>query len=537
MTSVWYTAVYTFAGFNPVAFHIVNLLFIAANIWLMYSLCRRLTDSREASTLAALLFSYHASFALIFFDTGFVCDVVCFFFYFSAFLFYVRIRSQGRQPGALELAACSALYICALNAKEIAVTLPASLLVYEWLYHGLPLAPRKFVRWLFRGGRVVFVTGVLTTAFVIGRGLGGGSLLNNPAYRPIFTWARFMQTSQHFTRELLFLHETPPAAAVLAVWALLLCLAWLSKSRVLQFAWAFIMFSPIPVAFILPRGAPQYYIPYFGWALYAGAGLTLASRRLLQGAPETAQWTRAIALFSVAMAIMYSLNQRVHWRNLPSVALEGEEIRAITAQLHRLRPSLRHGSRVLFLDDPIEDGYQMMFLMRLSYHDNDLVIDRVRFMAQPPKPQQMAAYDYLFDYHLGRFYTSPQPRPQGPEPAIVYQWGRPCLYHVDWSAVSEKRPAHRGEEIISMVQDLGETQPPIGAGKPFPRFPYVRVAAPVEVRIDGKPSPVTLKIGWPDEVNRYRVDFRIPKEIPAGVRDVEIACKNASGPTTPIEVQ
>src|SRR5260370_387651 len=45
MTCVWFRTVFSFAGFNPVAFHIASLLVLAANIWLTYCVTRRLTGS------------------------------------------------------------------------------------------------------------------------------------------------------------------------------------------------------------------------------------------------------------------------------------------------------------------------------------------------------------------------------------------------------------------------------------------------------------------------------------------------------------
>ena len=96
--SVWYRSIYYFAGFNPAPFHAVILIVVAANLWLTYAVSRRLTDSREVGVLAALLVSYQPSFGLLYFDTGFAYDVICYFFYFSAFLFYLRVRQQAHPP-------------------------------------------------------------------------------------------------------------------------------------------------------------------------------------------------------------------------------------------------------------------------------------------------------------------------------------------------------------------------------------------------------------------------------------------------------
>ena len=59
----------------------------------------------------------------------------------------------------------------------------------------------------------------------------------------------------------------------MAFWGALLLVAALAKSKPLLFSWAFFMITAMPIAFVLPRGASQYYIPIFGCALYAGCGL------------------------------------------------------------------------------------------------------------------------------------------------------------------------------------------------------------------------------------------------------------------------
>jgi len=117
LAEAWYRSTYYFAGFNPQPFKVINLLFLFADIFLTYSVVRRLSHSRATAALAALLISYHGNFVLLYTDTGFIYDVLCFFFYFSALAWYLRIRQQGRYPRWSELAGCAVLYICALDSK------------------------------------------------------------------------------------------------------------------------------------------------------------------------------------------------------------------------------------------------------------------------------------------------------------------------------------------------------------------------------------------------------------------------------------
>lgn len=541
LPSAWLRILYDFAGFHPAPFHVANLILIAANVWITYCVARRLTESREAGALAALIIAYQPGFAPLYFDTAYIYDVLCYFFYFSAFLYYIRIRSEMRPLRWREVALLSALYICALDSKEMAVTLPLFLAIYELLYRRAALEPwtkrggvDKLRQWFTSDGLGLLTIALLTVLFTIGRALGSASLLHNADYQPSFTPARFVETSDNFIQSLFLFARPPHPAYVIALWAAMFAIAWRSKSRPLKFAWLFLMLSPIPVAFIASRSAPQYYIPLFGWVLYAAAGLAIATRRLFRPASDLADYARALALFCIAGAVLFAINERPRWASVNAVSIEGEGLRSIDYQIHQLRPALPRNARVLFLDDPIDDPWRMMFLMRLSYRDRSLIVDRARYMQPAPDARQIASYEYVFDYRYGRFYTSPQPRISGPQPVIVFESGRPSVFHLDWSPVTPNRPARAGEEIIAMMTDLGATVPPQPPGQPFPDSPLLQVASPISITVDGRPADVVVKIGWPQAVNRYRVDFRMPQNIRPGNADVQVTCGGLTGPVTEI---
>ncbi|HYL35913.1 MAG TPA: hypothetical protein VEV17_08385 [Bryobacteraceae bacterium] len=541
MTCVWYRLVYDYAGFNPVAFHAASMALLAANVWFTYCAARRLSGSREAGALAALLISYHGRFASLNYDTAYSYDVTCFFFYFATVVYYLRTRSRGRPLGWLQLTVLSALYICALNCKELAVSLPLFLLLYEWFYHRPALGSWRDVwRWAITDARPVVWTGLLTLLFVVGRMTTGVGLIDNPEFQPLFTWDRFMTTSRTFVSALLLQRDLLPAAAVLLLWLLLLIIAWASKSPALKFAWLFFMLSVIPVAFIPPRGPGQYYIPFFGWILYAVTALVDGTKYLvskLTGALRIAP-ARPVVLFVAVAAFMIYVNRPYTWAGVSAISLEGEQYRSIIEQVHQLRPSLRPGARVLFLNDPLDDAYQMMFLMRLSYHDDSLVIDRAKLMTPPPGATQIAAYDSVFDFYRGRFFAGPLSRQQKDGPSIIFDdWGRSSVYHSNWDPVTREHPARPGETVIAMVSNLGETMPPTPPGQPFPHDPFARVVSPVEVSVDKQVVPIGNKLGWPGMKNAYRLDFQIPRHVGSEEPPVVITCHGRTGPAEQIPVR
>jgi hypothetical protein len=90
--------------------------------------------------------------------------------------------------------------------------------------------------------------------------------------------------------------------------------------------------------------------------------------------------------------------------------LEAPENRNTVTQLHAAAPAIHPGSRLLFLNDPIRpDWGNLIFIVQLSYDDPTLRVSRVKEMKQQPSEQEIASYDYVFDYHDGRFLELKQP--------------------------------------------------------------------------------------------------------------------------------
>ncbi|MGB7758402.1 MAG: hypothetical protein WBL61_01155, partial [Bryobacteraceae bacterium] len=413
MGSLWYRAIVDLAGFHSFWFHASNLAILAANIWLTYVVARRLAGSREIAALTALGMAYQQRLAWLYFDTGFIYDVLCYFFLFAALALYLRARAQAAALRPWHWAALFALYICALNSKEMAVMLPAFLGTYELLYHP-PGAwqPATLRRWLLREGHPTLVAGGVALLFVVGRSTGPQSLTHNAAYRPVFTWTQFLLTSRHFAGDFLAMPDWP-AWAVLLLWGSLAAIAWFTRSRVLRFAWLFLMLSPLPIAFISPRGAAQYYVCVFGWMLCAAVLLVKFASFLMRSVPLPEWWlsrARGAALFLISMTILYSAYKPLGYGGIASASVEAPENRNTVAQLHAAAPAIRPGSRLLFLNDPISpEWYNLLFMVGLSYADRSLQVFRVKQMNPPPNDKEIASYDYVFDYHDGRFFVLKKP--------------------------------------------------------------------------------------------------------------------------------
>jgi hypothetical protein len=69
-------------------------------------------------------------------------------------------------------------------------------------------------------------------------------------------------------------------------------------------------------------------------------------------------------------------------------------------QVAKARLNIHEGSRILFLDDPIDkdQGITLIYIVRLDYRIHDVTVDRIKSM--PAKPDQPAidSYDMLLHY-------------------------------------------------------------------------------------------------------------------------------------------
>lgn len=369
--AIFYRALFEGFGFHALPFRIACYALLLANLGLAYALARRLANSRAVAALAALLFAYHGQFWCLYVNTGMCYDLLCFFFYAAAFLYYLRARERGLPLGWGRVAAWSGLYILCLNSKEMAVTLPVVIAVYELLAH-----PKG----LLKAWRVPLVGAALTALFLLGR-VASGDMLSNAGYRPSLGAGVYLDHAYRFLAFALYdpWWLTPPVAAALAL-ALVAYAAW-RGSAPLRLAIAWMLVGILPVAFIEQRGLDAVYIPALALALAMALGIRRAARR----APPA-------AVFSVALVALVCVHHAYGRVDYPVMLAEGHHIRAVYEQLSARR--FPAASRILFLRDPFPGGsWSSAFLVYLSTRDPSLQVAR----AGNPRD-----FDVVLSYENGR---------------------------------------------------------------------------------------------------------------------------------------
>ena len=123
-------------------------------------------------------------------------------------------------------------------------------------------------------------------------------------------------------------------------------------------------------------------------------------------------------------------------------------------------------------------------------------------------------------------------------PAFAGTDSSPEVYHADFSPVTTANPAQVGELLIAHAMNLGFTSPAVDPGAAFPNSsPYDEVIAPVEVIAGGQAVDAVNRLGWPGQVNLYRVDFVVPQGAGSGMVGLQIRAAGIAGPLVTIPVQ
>jgi hypothetical protein len=411
---LFYVALYRWFGFDPLPFRVACFGLLALNLGLLWRFTLRLSGSREVAFLALLLAGYHAWFVDLYYSTGTVYDLLCYSFYLGAFNLYLGVRGQGLALASRHLGILIALYVCALNAKEMAVTLPAMLAAYEVIYQWRALRERGR-RWPWHEGRAVLVTGLLTLPYVIGKLTGAGNLAENPAYRVTISPAHYLHTFHLYLNPLLYQKHVFRDANTIQLLLAMLGIALWQRSRPLLFAWCFLLVSLLPVAFMAHYAEFFLYLPMAGWSLYAAVLLVMARRLLMSllvrlGRLQTGRVQTASV---VALPLVLALFLAPHHRQESAKTLRSFEnfqppSRRVAGELIALRPSLPRGARVLFIDQPLaRHPYFLLFLTRLLYRDLSITVD------EPPAghgtPAGLGHYDAVFEFQQGHLVGATGP--------------------------------------------------------------------------------------------------------------------------------
>jgi hypothetical protein len=383
--SAWYRMMYAAAGFHPLPFRIAVYGLLLVNLWVAFGVARALTGSREIGVLTALLISFHPGLRDLYQNGGTVYDILCFTFFWAAVWVYVH---RGSKVVFLILS------VLALNSKEMAVTLPAVLWIYEFLFRP-PKNVAARLRWPVSGKLALWLLTAMVIASIPFKTGVSSVFANNPAYAPTTEIGPFLTTTRYWISELVYARpDSLRSGVAVAILYVPLAAGILLRRRDLMFCGAIIPILPLPVNFIPLRNFFVMYIPLLPWAM-AAAIFIVAARDRLFAAQYHFKTELTFAALAIALLAAFGRDPHAIFRDIdPSQA----NIRTLQSGLMQYCPGLPRGGRILLRGDPFPvDVYDPIFVARLYYHDQDVQLSRTATESQVPVPTDVK-WDCVLDF-------------------------------------------------------------------------------------------------------------------------------------------
>ncbi len=413
---IYSLGVFLLFGLNATAYHVATLAILLLNLLILYGITRVLSGSREIAFFAALLGAYHYHLRDLYYQGGMVYDALAFLFVFLCLWCYVRVRSMNQLPGPLMIVGLLVLFIFALNAKEVSISLPLLVAAYELLWH-LPSRwnPLKLLKWVVMEGRFALCSALVGAVYVYGKSTGPAALGLNPAFTPHISLETYLANYGTHISGLffdLFPVDSTRAAAVLVG---MLLTAAILRSRMLAFSASVAILAFLPVGFIESRNGYAIYVPFAGWVMYAA---TLAARLRDLLLPKVASlltkshwaerpWWRALEPLPILVGFaVLVVPQNTHNLRMFEKSLSTDEygLHASYLQLSQIGRGLPPGARVLLVGDSAPPTVPAIyFLIRLIHDDTTLQVVRAKEYCSKGEPVPAAQYDLVLDYAKGQY--------------------------------------------------------------------------------------------------------------------------------------
>ena len=418
---IFYFALYRLAGFNPLPFRVVCLSLMLANLLFAFTLLRRLSGSLEAAFIGAVLIANHPAMLELLYSSGTIYEILCFLFYFLTVSCYLVWREARELAGFStlswrQLAAVLILTGCALDSKEMAMTLPAALLLVELVYY--PPGSwfgREALRSALRLGRVALAAAALVVPTIAVKVLTHNPLSEDARYGPL-TLRGLLRGMRAYQSFLLYRGLSPGGITTLqwlALWTAMLVLAVALRSRAMKFGLGFLIVSLVPIALINVRNGYMVYIPLMGWALYAGSLFEWICGIAFRWRPPRVQLALKFgALLAAAMLIAHTHTTELA-KNRTYFEQYHRDNRRIVERLSEQHPHLPRGASLLLVDDPLPPGFELLFLERLAHADPALELDRLKMLREPPSGAELTRYEFViaggWQLHDVRGISDPRP--------------------------------------------------------------------------------------------------------------------------------
>ena len=413
---LYYRTLFALFGLHPAPFRIAFFTLLIVNMILAGLWYRRLSHSRLTVAASVLLFSFQPALAELYYNDGTVYDVLCVLFVLLLLGHYARLRQGHRLVVGNDLLLILALYGAALGSKEMALSVPAVLMLYEVIFHP-GMGNLRARLW------PIFLLAMMTAVCMAVKILIPNQMNINPAYTPHYQPGFIGNSYLHYYR-LLFLNDNLSAALLTAGLILALLAAVLLRNRLMLFGILFANLTLLTVCTILPRAGFVWYMPLLGYALYGGEVVSIVNQKLtalLEARAGAELWgmrvhslTQSI-VFGTLVIVSVAIQTR-HSQNLEAPYLpEPRYLNVMLTAAKKAAPSLSPGSRILIESDVYPAvWWAPLFLLRLGYQDPTIWVERVSHLGDRYDPNDVSLYAMRMRWDGSQYRVLTQPQASGP---------------------------------------------------------------------------------------------------------------------------
>lgn len=126
-----YYLLYAVFDSNPFGYHLFSLALHIINVVLVYLLAQVILGNKSAAVMTGLLFACHPVNTEAVNGISYNEDLIAAFFFFLALLSYVKPKPFATKPGSIFFVLSLLFFLLGLLSKEMAITLPAIVVLYD----------------------------------------------------------------------------------------------------------------------------------------------------------------------------------------------------------------------------------------------------------------------------------------------------------------------------------------------------------------------------------------------------------------------
>jgi tetratricopeptide (TPR) repeat protein len=336
-----YYLLYSIAELNPFYYHLSSLILHILNTILVYLLINSILRNNLSALIAGLLFTCHPALTEAVDCISYNEDLLAAVFFLLALLFYLKLKIINIKSGLKNYGLSLLFFLLGLLSKEMAITLPAIIVLYDLTFRETDPPPRllKFTlntiknrAWLYSGYIAVGLFYLFLRFFILYNPRDAikpfhGSILERIIYLPdhLFDFIKLAVFPIHLNADYVFSY--PSGFFDLSNFigfSIVIGLAGISffiykHSREIFFGIWWFLITLFPVYNLIeifnPLAERYLYIPIIGFCLVAPVALNAVANRVFRKTKTTKTATLTVAIFILCFYATVSITRNRDWKD------------------------------------------------------------------------------------------------------------------------------------------------------------------------------------------------------------------------------